>query len=189
MAGPSGPVRRKIGRALRNSGALREIRASVDKRFERLEARQRATQRQVTVQQAHIDRAGNADKQVRQLHIVIGRQAKQLDKLTSTIAALQARVRPIEQAGSLREIDHARLTTQVGALEERAGRLEQRIGDGALITDDTSSAQARDLLTEVRSEHEQIRVRMQIISWYEERLRRVEASVTSMYDGDLRHPL
>ena len=40
----------------------------------------------------------------------------------------------------------------------------------------------------MRREHDQARVRFQVISAYEERLRRLEAAVVEMYDGDIRNP-
>lgn len=169
MAKPSAPLRHAVGRVLRNSGPLRELRAQL--------------------RREQVQRADGAATLAKELRGALQRQVKQVEQLTSTVKSLQQRIRPVEQEGSLRELDHLRLTSQVGAIEERLGRLEQRLEDGPLVTDDVSGAEARKLLDEVRREHEQIRVRMQIISWYEERLRRVETSVTSMFDGDVRHPV
>ena len=53
--------------------------------------------------------------------------------------------------------------------------------------DDDQLAAGRTLLDEVRTEHARIRARMQVVSAYEERLRRVEESVTELFDGDRRH--
>jgi anti-sigma28 factor (negative regulator of flagellin synthesis) len=116
-------------------------------------------------------------------------QGKQLQAMKKTLAAVQAQVRPYERAASLTELDYRRTSLQVGGLEERVGRLEQRIADGELTSDDASVAEARSLIEAVRREHDQARVRLQIISSYEERLRRVEASVVALYDGDVRHPV
>ena len=55
--------------------------------------------------------------------------------------------------------------------------------------DDESVAEGRGLLDEVRTEHARIRARMQVVSAYEERLRRVEESVAELYEGDRRHPV
>jgi len=43
--------------------------------------------------------------------------------------------------------------------------------------------EATDALGQIRREHEQIRIRMQIIASYEERLRRVDESLVSLYEG------
>ena len=45
-----------------------------------------------------------------------------------------------------------------------------------VLAEGEDEAEARRLIDEIRREHEQIRVRMQVISAYEERLRRVEAT-------------
>ena len=78
----------------------------------------------------------------------------------------------------------------MGALEQRMGRIEELLGTGTFVADDAEQAEARSLVEEVRREHEQVRVRMQIISHYEERLRRLEATVAGLSDlteGEARH--
>ena len=50
-----------------------------------------------------------------------------------------------------------------------------------------SSPRPSALVDDVRTEHARIRARMQVISAYEERLRRVEESVAELYEGDPRH--
>ena len=74
----------------------------------------------------------------------------------------------------------------------RLADLEQLLADSASgVTakrpDDEQLAAGRSLLDEVRTEHARIRARMQVVSAYEERLRRVEESVTELFDGDRRH--
>jgi hypothetical protein len=62
------------------------------------------------------------------------------------------------------------------------------IPSGARATaPDDQLAAGRTLLDDVRTEHARIRARMQVVSAYEERLRRVEESVTELFDGDRRH--
>lgn len=119
----------------------------------------------------------------------LDRQAKQVDALTKALASVKERLRPIEAAAHTREVEHGRLRVQVGVFEERMGRLEQRLESGSFVADDASMAEARSLVDEVRHEHEQARVRMQIVSHYEERLRRVEEALATLYDGDVRHPV
>lgn len=118
----------------------------------------------------------------------IDRQARQIADLTSTVTALGKRVRPVELASSHRELEHGRAVIQVGILEERLGRIEERLRDETWTGDSQDRAEARSLVEEVRREHEQVRIRMQVIGQYEERLRRLEDAVAKMYDGDVRHP-
>jgi hypothetical protein len=114
-------------------------------------------------------------------------QAAQLEKLAARLSELQRQYDPFVKASDLRALEHGRFSHQIGALEHRLGAVEQRLADGALTADDTSLAEARSVVDAVRREHEQIRVRMQIISAYEERLRRVEETAAHLYQGDLRH--
>jgi hypothetical protein len=69
------------------------------------------------------------------------------------------------------------------------GALEERLQTGTFVADDASMAQARSLVDEVRREHEQVRVRMQLVSHYEERLRRVEQALAGLHGGDPRQPV
>ncbi len=125
-------------------------------------------------------------KQHETLRDRIERQATQLATLKSTVAAMKERSLPFEQAANRRQVEHGRVSNQVGVLEERMGRLEERLATGPLIADDADTAEARALIDIVRREHEQVRVRMQIISHYEERLRRLEAAIESLDDSDVR---
>jgi hypothetical protein len=128
--------------------------------------------------------AGRLDKQRLQLE----RQAREIADLKSTVETLRKRIHPVELASSHREVEHGNLAIQVGVWEERLGRLEERLRHEPLVVDAEEPAEARRLVDEVRREHEQVRVRMQVIAQYEERLRRVESAVVKLYDGDVRHP-
>jgi hypothetical protein len=119
----------------------------------------------------------------------LDRQSKQIETLTKSLASLKERFRPVELASNYRELQHSRLRVQVGVFEERMGRLEQRLESGSFVADDASMAEARSLVDEVRHEHEQVRVRMQIVSHYEERLRRVEEALVGLHGEDVRHPV
>lgn len=123
----------------------------------------------------------------RSLSAQLDQQARQISALTKTVAGLTERLRPVEVDSHRRDVEHGRVSVQVGVIEERMGALEQRLSSGTFVADDESMAQARSLVDEVRREHEQARVRMQIVSHYEERLRRVEETLTQLYDGDTRH--
>jgi chromosome segregation ATPase len=119
----------------------------------------------------------------------LARHQAALNKLRQNLKELQEKVAPAVAAHHLTNVDFHRMTSQLAAAEERLARVEQRLGDGRLVDDDESTAESRRLLEAVRAEHEQIRVRMQIVSSYEERLRRVEGALVSLYEQDLRDPV
>ena len=88
--------------------------------------------------------------------------------------------------------ERERRDAQFGTIEVRLADLEQRLRDarsyvGSTPPDDEALAEASSLVDDVRTEHARIRARMQVISAYEERLRRVEESVAELYEGDPRH--
>lgn len=123
----------------------------------------------------------------RSVRAQLDRQAKQLDKLNAAVVALRAEWKPVNAEAKYGVVEHGWMRNQVGVLEERLGRIEERLGSGTFVADDAQMAEARDLVQVVRQEHEQVRVRMQIISHYEERLRRVEDAMAQLYEGDPRH--
>lgn len=118
----------------------------------------------------------------------LDRQAAQLAELKSSVAALGKRFHPVELASKHREVEHGGLAIQIGIVEERLGRIEEALRREEFVGDDDARAEARSIVDAVRREHEQVRVRMQVIAQYEERLRRLEEAVVKMYDGDVRHP-
>lgn len=81
------------------------------------------------------------------------------------------------------ERDLARIGPQVAALEERVEALRQRLEPppGADAADQDA---ARSLLTEVRREHAQVRVRVTTLVRYEERIRQLEDEVALLRAGD-----
>lgn len=130
----------------------------------------------------------------KQLRAVVRKQRRALSRLRSAVAEILTRLdnlerqrRSYEQASELRMIEHQRLGFQFGSIEQRLGRIEQQLTDGVLVATDDDTAEARSILDEVRREHEQVRVRMQIISSYEERLRRVEAALDRLDSQDPRY--
>ncbi|NMM23324.1 MAG: hypothetical protein HHJ11_07485 [Phycicoccus sp.] len=128
--------------------------------------------------------SGQLAKQRAQLE----QQARHIAELRATVAALGKRLHPVELASSHRELEHGGLAIQVGICEERLGKIEERLRDERFAGDQAEIAEARSLVETVRREHEQVRVRMQVIGQYEERLRRIEDAVVKLYDGDVRHP-
>jgi chromosome segregation ATPase len=138
------------------------------------------------VRQARTDLAEQR-RTVRRLAGAVERQGKRLDKMTARLRDVERLLGPIEKASDLRALEHGRFSYQIGAMEKRVGGLEERISDGRFVADSEDEAEARRLIDEIRREHEQIRVRMQVIGAYEERLRRVEATVAGLDEGDPRH--
>ena len=119
-------------------------------------------------------------------------QKQRIARQDQRMKALEARVRDLNRATSLDLREGERRDSHVGALEVRLADLEQTLADSASgVTatrlDDEQLTAGRTLLDEVRTEHARIRARMQVVSAYEERLRRVEESVTELFDGDRRH--
>ncbi len=117
----------------------------------------------------------------------VDQQAKQLAALKESTAKLRAtvteqnrRIRVVEQASEHREREHGNLTIQVGRCQELLGEFEERLRDERFITEPGEEAEARRLVDEIRREHEQIRVRMQAVAQYEDRLRRIEAAVADL---------
>lgn len=137
-------------------------------------------------QRARLDRAAKVDAQLR------GQLLKLQDRLSrqqESIKELRRELGPVQHDQRQREVDYVRAMQQLGALETRVGRLEERLEPDRFTADDESLREARSLVDTVRREHDQVRVRFQIISAYEERMRRLEAAVIDMYDGDVRHPI
>jgi chromosome segregation ATPase len=117
-----------------------------------------------------------------------GRLARQDEQLKD----LQAKVTYLDRARTMEASERERRDAQFGTIEVRLADLEQRLHDArpqfaGAPPDDEALAEAAGLVDAVRTEHARIRARMQVISAYEERLRRVEESVAELYDGDPRH--
>jgi predicted nucleic acid-binding Zn-ribbon protein len=143
----------------------------------------RPTRTLVSRMDGRVERVGRQQESLRDR---VERQAKQIDALKATVAAMKEKSLPLEQEANRRLVQHSRISHQVGVLEERMGRLEEQLSTGVLSHDDAAMAEARSIVDAVRREHEQVRIRVQIVSHYEERLRRVEAAVESIAEGDVR---
>lgn len=128
--------------------------------------------------------SGRLDKQRAQLE----QQAKQIAELKATVAALGKRMHGVLLASNHRELEHGQVAIQVGVCEERLGKIEEQLRGEQFAGEEAEHAEARSLVEAVRREHEQVRVRMQVIGQYEERLRRMEDAVVKLYGGDVRHP-
>ena len=117
-----------------------------------------------------------------------GRLARQDEQLKD----LQDKVTYLDRARTMEASERERRDAQFGTIEVRLAHLEQRLHDArpqfaGVPPDDEALAEAASLVDAVRTEHARIRARMQVVSAYEERLRRVEESVAELYEGDPRH--
>lgn len=123
----------------------------------------------------------------RRLKERVDQQAKQVAetkaavaKLRTSLTTLGTRVRAVELASEHREREHGNLTIQVGRCQELLGEFEERLRHERFIAEPAEEAEARRLIDEIRREHERIRVRMQAVAQYEDRLRRIEAAVADL---------
>ena len=160
----SGRPANLVGRARRKLGRLRRTRMMV-----------RAVNRRVDAQR----------DQVRTLE----KRVERAESSTRSARELEKRIAELERTDAIRGTFAERLATQLAAVEERLGGLDERLADGTFVADDAGQAQARDLVAEVRREHAQVRARLQVVSAYEERIRRLEAVVAELSGGDLRRPV
>lgn len=126
----------------------------------------------------------------------LGRQDKRLIKQQQAIGDVRATVDRVDQRGQevdqrdkIRELDFRRAMQQLASVEVRLGTLEEKFASETHSADDASTAEARTLIEDIRREHDQVRARFQVISSYEERMRRLEAAVSQLYDGDMRNSL
>lgn len=121
-------------------------------------------------------------------------QQERLARHDQRLKDIETRIKDVDRGTVLDTVERERRDTQFGTIEVRLADLEQRLADAAsglgdAPLDEQQLAAGRSLLDEVRTEHARIRARMQVVSAYEERLRRVEESVAELYDGDRRHPV
>lgn len=124
----------------------------------------------------------------------IDTQQERLARHEQRLKDIETQIKDVDRGTVLDTAERERRDTQFGTIEVRLADLEQRLADAAsgaaaAPLDEQQLAEGRGLLDEVRTEHSRIRARMQVISSYEERLRRVEESVAELYDGDRRHPV
>ncbi|WP_377644032.1 hypothetical protein [Oryzobacter terrae] len=130
---------------------------------------------------------------------VLARLKSRLDAAERTAADqatrvkdLEARVKELDRAAVMEAAERERRDAQLGTLEVRLADLEECLsptvrGGDVAPPDGEELAQARSLVEDVRTEHARVRARMQVVSAYEERLRRVEESVAELFEGDPRH--
>ncbi|MBA2443981.1 MAG: hypothetical protein H0V49_01450 [Nocardioidaceae bacterium] len=77
--------------------------------------------------------------------------------------------------------DMRRIAPQVAALDSRLEDMRQHSQPVAGTPEEV--VEARNVLDEVRREHERIRVRLGAVAWYEDRLRKLEDQLSSQTSG------
>lgn len=107
-----------------------------------------------------VDRLG---ERVRNQAEKLREQRKDLTRVTKQVTALRT--------------DFDRMAQQLAATETRIELLRERVEAEVYDGTDAERAEARSLVEEIRREHEQVRVRFQVVSNYEERLSRVEEAL------------
>jgi chromosome segregation ATPase len=147
----------------------------------------RRARRQVGRWRRRVVDPDNLKERQQKLKARVDQQAKQVaevkaavTQLRSSVTALGKRVGVVEFASDHREREHGNLTTQVGHCEQRLGAIEERLTEERFTAEDGEQAEARRLVDEIRREHAQVRVRMQIVGQYEDRLRRLEAEIANL---------
>jgi predicted component of type VI protein secretion system len=116
----------------------------------------------------------------RRLDRVIGRLDKQATTIKGQrdrISKHETRLAKVEATAKLLSMDFARIQLQLAALEEKVERVARERDPVPVTGDSEGVAQAREVVALVQREHQQIRARFQMITRYEERLRRVEDSL------------
>lgn len=176
------PIFGALRRSAATENAVRELSKRVGRHKENLTEHQDRLVK-------HRERLDTQRADIASLRVELKRQAQVITDQRKTITRLRDDLQSLIGADNLRSVDWGRALHQLGALETRVGRLEETVEKEEFAADDSSVAEAKSLVDTVRREHDQVRVRFQVISSYEERMRRLEAAVVNMYDGDMRSTL
>jgi predicted component of type VI protein secretion system len=111
----------------------------------------------------------------------LDRVIQRLDKQGTTIKGQrdriskhESRLAKVEATAKLLSMDFARIQLQLAALEEKVERVARERYPVPVTGDSEDVSRARDVVALVQQEHQQVRARFQMITRYEERLRRVE---------------
>jgi chromosome segregation ATPase len=96
------------------------------------------------------------------------------DRLDALERRVNQRLPQISSRANLAHTEMTRLEPQVASLEQRMEELRVRVEDQFDPGTSEERTDARRLIEEIRAEHERIRSRMTAISWYEDRLRKLE---------------
>jgi chromosome segregation ATPase len=134
-------------------------------RHEIAELRTQAKQSRSSGRHGQEERISRLLERSRQQGRAIRAAERSLTKLVSEVRLLQQ--------------DYVRLAQQLASSETRIEWLAEKVEGGGFASTDPERAEARSLVEAIRREHEQIRVRFQVVTGYEERLGRVEKTVAA----------
>ena len=109
----------------------------------------------------------------------VGKLAERVRGQAETLREQRSEVRRLAGQVTALRTDFERMAQQLAATETRIEDLRERVDPEVFDGTTEERAEARSLVEEVRREHEQIRIRFQVVSNYEERLSRVEEAVAS----------
>ena len=118
--------------------------------------------------------SANPKRRIDSARARLDRQDKAVDSHAQRLAKQADRLDRLAARAKLLRSDFERIEHQLGALEEKVERVAREREAAPVTADPDDIADARTVVEQVQREHEQIRVRFQVITRYEERLRRVE---------------
>lgn len=93
-------------------------------------------------------------------------------RIDARVAGIEAQLREVDERARWTAGEVARIAPDIAALEVRLATLQEQLSDDRLEA--APESEARTALAGIRAEHERVRVRLQAVSQYEERLRRLE---------------
>lgn len=149
----------------------RKLRPATHAWQRRLDNRVRPLANRIAAVDRHRQRLDRHRQRLHAHGLVLGNQRKRLNQLEKSVAGLRRELRQTNAAVE-------RIIPQVAAQEHRIETLRERL-TVAPSAQDGDAVEARRLIDEVQRQHARIRERLSGIAFYEERLRKLEATVTS----------
>jgi chromosome segregation ATPase len=126
---------------------------------------------------ARIDQAvrWRAEEQLSTVH-------ERMDAIERRLADVDQRLRVVGQIARGAKSEVGRVASQAAALETRVEDIRQ--GSQLVAGSSAEVDDARQVVDDVRREHQRVRARLTAISWYEDRIRKLEAQVGEL-SGDM----
>ena len=169
-------IAHRVSRVLGGRSRRAELDARLEARGRQLDERLQAHGTRLDNQRAQLDMHRTRLDALRDR---LAAHAARFDKQRERIEAVEGRLVAVDSTVTRLSVTFDVLGHQIAALESRVEELASDIDlTGALSMDDAQTAEARDILGEIRAEHARVRVRFQVMAAYEERIRRLEAAVT-----------
>lgn len=124
----------------------------------------------------------DVERRLREVESQLGSHQERLQRQRQRLDDQRARLDHQRDRLEGFEVEVTELGVVYGRLEHQIAALEVRAADMAtdrteLAATDTERAEARRLLDEVQDEHARIRARFQVVTRYEERVRRLEQAL------------